>query len=129
MRLMLEVPALQRLASLPIQPNLGKARRLCDLAMEMARPGNVMAFLAVDRDFHLSLIDKIGNTRLTATVGTLRDQTRLCGIAHLDNEALEASAAEHYAILEAIRKRSPDQVTKLLTAHLGHVAGDWSHEP
>lgn len=126
MRILLEVPALCRLAEMEPQPNLEDSKRLCGRVLEHARAGNVMAFLTIDRDFHLSLIRKIGNDRLTAAVETLRDQTRLYGMNHMTKEQLEESAQEHFAILDAIAGKQPDKVETLLKAHLQHVSAEWS---
>lgn len=128
-RVMLEVPTLQQLALMDPLPDLSDAFEWCERCTEYAAAGNVIAFLAADRDFHLSLISKLGNQRLTESVGNLRDQTRLYGIKHLEDEGLTSSAGEHPPLLDAICQHDSDKVGRLLRNHLGHVLGDWSNTP
>lgn len=126
MRLMLEIPPIVKLAELDTQPDLSQALKLCKKADRAAAAGNVMEYLSIDRDFHLSLVETNGNRRLVQTIGNLRDQTRLYGIAYIGPPALASSAQEHFEILDAIRERNPRRVRELLQVHLEHVLGDWS---
>lgn len=125
MRMMLEVPAMLHLASMEKLPDLSEAIDLCDRGAAAAKQGDVMAYLALDRDFHMALLGKQGNQRLMRAVGTLRDQTRLYGIAHLEKDALEESAMEHKRILRALTQRHTEDVAKLVRAHLAHIVNEW----
>jgi DNA-binding GntR family transcriptional regulator len=128
LRLMLEVPTIAAIAATP--PGSEEIEAYLELASvieQTAEAGDTAAFLEADRDFHLALLAHSGNNRLVELVSRLRDQARLYGVAQLARQGgLEASAREHRAIIEAIRRGDPAQVTALLTHHLGHTRGIWA---
>ncbi len=77
--------------------------------MERAEAADVAGFLVADREFHLGLLELLGNRRLVRLVAQLRDQTRLVGLTELAREGnLTASAREHRDILTALRTRDAD---------------------
>jgi DNA-binding GntR family transcriptional regulator len=126
-RTLLEVPAVEQLAVGGPDLDLTDVQALCRRIEKAATEGDIDAFLAVDRDLHLQLIAKLGNTRLVDLVGNLRDQTRLYGLGHLvGTPRMTASAHEHSQILEAIAAGQSTQAGALMRAHLGHVRGDWA---
>ncbi|HTW97884.1 MAG TPA: FCD domain-containing protein [Acidimicrobiales bacterium] len=109
-------------------PSRGRARDLAAEGLVEAAPkAGGAAFLEADRAFHLTLLGAFGNRRLVELVSRLRDQARLFGVERLAREhALETSAGEHRRIVEAIRARDTEQVTKLVTDHLRHTRGIWA---
>ncbi|WP_018075681.1 GntR family transcriptional regulator [Novosphingobium nitrogenifigens] len=125
-RVMLEVPAIEALAAMDPVPDLSDAEALCRRCARAAEMNDIIGFLAFDRDFHLALIAKLGNRRLTDTIGTLRDQTRLYGLHNFGEGGLTGSTDEHLALLEAVRRRDPATAGALLRHHLDHVVGDWA---
>jgi DNA-binding GntR family transcriptional regulator len=126
-RTLLEVPAVEQLASLRPAPDLADVQDLCVRIEKAASEGDLDGFLVVDRDLHLQLIAKLGNGRLVDLVGNFRDQTRLYGLGHLvGTPRMTASAHEHTEILGAIAAGRSEQAGALMRAHLGHVRRDWS---
>ena len=77
--------------------------------------------IAVDAD---SAADGGGFAR---TVAQLRDQTRLYGLASLAKaHQLDAAAAEHHDLIDALAAGDVPAAERLMAAHLAHVRGDWA---
>jgi DNA-binding GntR family transcriptional regulator len=128
MRLLLEVPAVARLANGDLPG--GRAARLTDLVDTIertARSGDLTGNLAADRDFHLTLLAAGGNSRLVGSVARLRDQTRLHNLRAINADGrLIASADEHRPLLTAIMRHDKRTAERLMRQHLRHIRQDWS---
>lgn len=127
LRLMLEVPAMQLLGEAGIAGREGKARLHAEECAAAAAAQDVTRFLSADREFHLALLELLGNGRLVKFVATLRDQTRLYGLQNLARDGqLRTSAEEHEALLAALVAADGDRAAEVMTKHLGHVRSDWA---
>lgn len=128
MRLMLEVPAVARLARDGLPGD--RAARLTDLATtieQAARSRDLTGNLAADRDFHLILLAAGGNGRLVRAVAQLRDQTRLHNLRTINADGrLVTSADEHRPLLAAVMRRDERTAERLMRQHLEHIRQDWS---
>ena len=128
MRLLLEVPAVARLAKGDLPGD--RVARLTDLVNtieQAARSGDLVGNLAADRDFHLSLLAAGGNSRLVGSVARLRDQTRLHNLRAINADGrLVASADEHRPLLTAIMRHDERTAERLMRRHLEHIRQDWS---
>jgi DNA-binding GntR family transcriptional regulator len=130
LRLALEVPAMGRLAALSPAPDLAALRPLARELERQAAAGEIVPFVASDREFHLGLVGRLGNRRYVDLVGLLRDQTRLFGLAGLGGgPELVASAREHAELLDLIEARDEAGAQRLMTAHLHHARGLWAGRP
>jgi len=126
LRLMIEAEAVRKIASAG-PTDLSHERGLAETVTKAAESGDVVAFVANDRDFHLTLLDRLGNGRLTRTVGRLRDQSRLYGLQRMvGTPQLTESAHEHLAILDAVEAGDAALTAKLMTQHLKHARGMWA---
>jgi DNA-binding GntR family transcriptional regulator len=127
LRVMLEVPALAAVIERASDAGLsGLETRLAELEAAAAN-SDVAAFLVADRAFHLELLALAGNHRLVRIVAELRDQARIVGLQSLAAaEALEATAAEHRPILEALHARDVSAAQRFMTIHLEHTRGAWA---
>jgi DNA-binding GntR family transcriptional regulator len=56
---------------------------VCRQIEQTAAAGDLAAYLAADRDFHLGMLALASNTRLVEIVSSLRSQTRLLGLPPL----------------------------------------------
>jgi DNA-binding GntR family transcriptional regulator len=128
MRLLLEVPAVARLAAVDLPGEV--AARLTELAgtiEQTARSGDLIGNLAADREFHLTLLAAGGNDRLTDAVARLRDQTRLGNLRAINADGrLIASADEHRPLLTAVIGHDQRAAGRLMRGHLEHIHQDWS---
>ena len=130
LRMMLEVPAMGRLAELGLGAHAGAVRAAARHCEEAARRQDLSEFLVTDREFHLGLLELLGNGRLVKFVGQLRDQTRLYGLQVLAREGrLQESAAEHVELLAAIDDGDADRTALVMARHLAHARSDWGPGP
>jgi len=126
-RTMVEVPAMAEVAQVVAGAPLPRFRQLAEQITEAARDGNLTAFLELDRQFHLGLLDLLGNRRLVALVGQLRDQARMQGLQKLaDRGELTHSGEEHVAIVDAIESGNAELTAELTRKHLAHSRGIWA---
>ncbi|NKQ59403.1 GntR family transcriptional regulator [Amycolatopsis sp. K13G38] len=126
LRVMLEVPAMGRLAGLhpAIDQKFGE---LASDTVVSAVNGDMVRYLEADRQFHLGLLSMLGNNRLVDIVGDLRDRTRLVGVRKLSETGqLEHSAREHHTLLAALGKGDSAAAEEVMLQHLNHIQGDWN---
>lgn len=128
LRVLLEVPAMRRVAELGVgEADRSRFEGLAREVSDSEQNSDIVGYLEADRQFHLGLIDLLGNKRLTSLVERLRDQTRLYGLKDLSEHGLlHDSAAEHLPILEALVAGDAPLAERLTTAHLAHIQGDWA---
>ncbi|SNT50752.1 GntR family transcriptional regulator [Rhodococcoides kyotonense] len=126
LRIMLEVPAMGRLAAnrTKIDP---KFSELATDTVVCAVNGDMVQYLDSDRQFHLGLLALLGNSRLVEIVGDLRDRTRLVNVQALSKEgSLEKSAREHHTLLDALIAGDGARAEEVMRKHLHHIPGDWN---
>ena len=128
LRAFLEVPAVRAIAEAGVSAD--DVARLRPLAAEIeaaARRRDFVAHVAVDLEFHLSLLALGGNPRLVELVRSLRMQSRLYGLrSDGDLDPLFASWHEHAELLDRIEARDEDGAEALMRRHIGHVRGIWA---
>ncbi|MER5217124.1 GntR family transcriptional regulator [Streptomyces sp. NPDC002838] len=127
LRTMLEVPAMVELAERADREPVAGFRQLAEQLTDTARQGDLVPFLDLDRQFHLGLLELLGNRRLVAMVGQLRDQARMEGLQKLaDQGELTQSGEEHLAIVDAIASGDAELTAELMRKHLTHSRGIWA---
>jgi DNA-binding GntR family transcriptional regulator len=127
LRMLLEIPAMKLVIERASDEALEQLEQPL-VALERAADRNdVAAFLVADREFHLALLALADNGRMGEIVASLRDQTRIVGMHSLaEAGALEATAAEHRPILDAVRARDVETARSRMTTHLEHTRRDWA---
>ncbi|MEO3796204.1 GntR family transcriptional regulator [Nonomuraea sp. B10E15] len=129
-RLTLEVPAMGRLADLRPEPELEKLRPMAEELVEHAANGDMVAFVVLDSEFHLSLTALLGNPRYVELVRVLRYQTRLSALPKLRGAApLVESAREHVRLLDLLAAGDRPGAEALMTTHVNHARGLWAGRP
>jgi DNA-binding GntR family transcriptional regulator len=127
LRTMLEAPAMSEVTELLDGQPIPKFRQLAEQITEAAREGDLTSFLDLDRQFHLGLLELLGNRRLVAMVGQLRDQARMQGLQKLaDQGELTRSGEEHIEIVDAIEAGDSELAADLMRKHLAHSRGIWA---
>jgi DNA-binding GntR family transcriptional regulator len=127
LRMLLEVPALKLVIERASDAGLRELEEPLSALEAAADRNDVAEFLLADRDFHMGLLRLAGNQRMVEIVAGLRDQTRLVGLRSLAAaDALQASAAEHRPILEAMRRRDVAEAERVMVIHLEHTRGVWA---
>ena len=128
-RIMLEVPAMARLAGLndKVAARKKEFTATASSIVKAAKSRDIFGYLEADRNFHIGLLGILENEQLTAIVENLRDQARQYGLKALSERGdLVKSAEEHQPILDAIIAGDAEKTTKLMTSHLSHHVGDWA---
>ncbi|MFF3336990.1 GntR family transcriptional regulator [Streptomyces sp. NPDC002888] len=127
LRTMLEAPAMSEVTELLAGRPIPQFRQLAEEITDAAREGDLTSFLDLDRQFHLGLLELLGNRRLVAMAGQLRDQARMQGLQKLaDQGELTRSGEEHIEIVDAIESGHADLAAELMRKHLAHSRGIWA---
>ena len=127
LRLLLEPPALERVAGRLSRDEISRCRKYVEQGIATARSGDLAGFLEADREFHLTVVSALRNRRLVAFLSQLRDQTRLYGLRALaDQGLLLASAREHEELLHAVEEGDAAGAREAMVRHLMHTRGAWA---
>ena len=127
LRLLIEVPAVVMVAGHLTSKDQRRCAELAKKAGECVAGGDLTGFLENDRLFHESLLLPLGNRRLSALVGELRDGARLWALPSLSrSEPLTASAHEHDELLRALANGDAESARKIIVHHLEHTRGLWA---
>lgn len=130
LRRMLEVPAVRTIAEQQLVNDEPRLREMASRIDYFAQQADFVMFLDADRDFHLSLLECGGNLRLVEIVRSLRDQTRLYGLAGIaGSPQLMESSHEHSSLLDAVVAGDGELATQILSTHLDHTRGLWAGLP
>jgi DNA-binding GntR family transcriptional regulator len=123
LRLMLEPRAMSMLANEAHSHTaaLKGLQEIAEMTVSSARDGELLGHLESDRNFHLGLMQLVGNRHLTEFVMRLRDQTRRYSIKAMPPEQLVANAEEHYELLKAIIEGNPQSAEDVMVRHLHHL--------
>jgi len=128
-RSLIEIPTTVSLAATADPVALEALRPAAEESVTAAATGDLIAHVEADMRFHLGLLALAGNDHLVEVVRDLRKRSRLYGLHALVRAGrLEASAAEHLDILDALIARDEEAVRAVMTRHLGHVRGLWAAE-
>ncbi|MBA3381943.1 MAG: GntR family transcriptional regulator [Actinobacteria bacterium] len=125
-RLLLEVPSTVEVAEVIEPDRLDHLSKIASEIFLAAGEGQLIAYLDLDRSFHVELISRLGNDRLTDLVDRLRRQTRLFGLDQLvESGRLHESAQEHHDLIAAMRARDTAATESIITSHIKHTRGLW----
>jgi len=126
-RALIEIPTTVSLATTADPVRLEQLRPVAQEIVTSAASGDLIAYVEADLRFHLGLLALAGNGHLVEVVRDLRRRSRLYGLTALAQQGrLQASAAEHLELLDALLAQDPAAVREVMTRHLGHVRGLWA---
>jgi DNA-binding GntR family transcriptional regulator len=127
LRVLVEAPAVEQIAGRLSLEELAACRHEVERGTRAAVAGDLAEFLEADRQFHLRLLEVLGNARLVDLVDNLRDQARLYGLSRLTaTGGLVASAEEHERLLAAVEANDSASAREQMTLHLKHTRGAWA---
>ncbi len=128
LRLLIEVPTVERIARAGVAPDV--VERLRALAADIEAAGQRRDFVAhnkIDMQFHELLLMQSGNEQLVRTVMALRRRARLSGIAELaDRDQLAPTLHEHTELVDLIEEGDASGAKTLMAHHIGHVRAEWA---
>ena len=127
MRVLIEVEAVRQAAARDIgHRQIEKIVQLAQRSIEALPPTRedpALPYLNADHDFHMAVVDSIGNSRWSKTISNLRDESRVNGAYRYleDNQGLQHSAREHVDIAKAVQERDPEKAATLMLKHLEYA--------
>ncbi len=102
----------------------GIERQYADATTEEESLAAATAFLECDREFHRALVERAGNSRLTATVEGLWAQISVFQKAGTHRRGwTEMAIAQHRAIIAALLNDDVDRAVAELRNHIEMVKG------
>jgi DNA-binding GntR family transcriptional regulator len=127
LRMLIEVPTTARLAGRLDEAAVGSLRELAAAIEAAAAAGDLIGYVAADREFHLTLLGYGGNRHLVDLVADLRSRARLYGLGRLaDTGRLVDSAREHVTLVNLLARGDATAATHLIRHHIQHVRGIWA---
>lgn len=124
LRLQVEVEAVRRVAATGIDQSQAQLiGQLAEKTAELARPEEIGQYLEVDQQFHIAIVDLMGNRRWTEIVENLRDQSRVNGYYDFlaNDEHLVHAAEEHVRIARAVTDGEAELAAALMVQHLEYA--------
>jgi DNA-binding GntR family transcriptional regulator len=122
LRLLLEVPVVERVASAPPPGLVDALYEELEAMAEAADAGDEGVFMAHDQLLHDLVLSAGGNRRLAASIAHLREVTRLLGASTVgQSRDLAAIADEHRPIVRSIEAHDPAGAVSAMRAHLEHT--------
>jgi DNA-binding GntR family transcriptional regulator len=128
LRALIEIPVIRRIATVGVAATVIERLRPLAIAIEEAAARrDFITHVAIDLEFHLTLLAQVHNPRLVEIVRSLRTSSRLYGLKTLtEGSALVDSSHEHTELLDLIEARDADGAEALMRRHLTHVRGIWA---
>jgi DNA-binding GntR family transcriptional regulator len=128
LRALIEVPTVGRIAESGIPPEVAdRLRSLGEGIEQAATDRDLITHVALDLEFHLTLLGLAGNSHLVETVRTLRSRSRLYGLRSLaERDALVPSSREHVELVDLIVAGEAATAKRLMNRHIRHVRGIWA---
>ncbi|MBX9590414.1 MAG: FadR family transcriptional regulator [Hyphomonadaceae bacterium] len=127
---LLEVRAIIEPAAAKLAAQRASPRQILDIeraysAMAASLPGNLKACCKFDLALHEGIIAAAGNVFLSRFAAIIRTALLTAFRLSADaRQAYEASLAEHWAVTDAIRRRSPGEAERAMRALLKVAARD-----
>ncbi|MDN6740766.1 MAG: GntR family transcriptional regulator [Corynebacterium casei] len=127
MRVLIEVEAARQAATRDIGieaiENIVRLAQRSIEALPSTREDPALPYLNADHDFHMAVVDSIGNSRWSKTISNLRDESRVNGAYRYlkDSQGLQHSAREHVDIAKAVQERDPEKAAALMLKHLEYA--------
>jgi len=134
-RLIIEVPAVSYAALHGGDELVARLRAEVEAMRAAAADDDEALFMAHDRVFHETIVDVMGNIRLTRVLSTLRDTTKLRWASTVGPlRSLADIEHEHAPIIDAIERRDPvaaaagmeEHIVRTATLHQERILGDTS---
>jgi len=133
LRMLIEVPTVRELAARcddDLAPEVEALRETAREIVALAVEPDLIRYVEVDRQFHVTLLALNGNRHLVEEVARLRARSRLYGLQQLAARGqLEASAHEHEELVDLVLARDADAAAELMHRHIAHVRGAWAGRP
>ncbi|AOA57452.1 GntR family transcriptional regulator [Acinetobacter larvae] len=122
-RLMLEVPLIRRATELRREQDVEQLNQIFEEFKQKATSGDITGTLRADRDYHLALLQIVGNQKAIDIISNSRNQVLIAGSATIPHsrscvETFEDHLQLHHAFIEGEASQAAD----LMKAHIINTA-------
>ncbi|WP_155892988.1 GntR family transcriptional regulator [Intrasporangium chromatireducens] len=128
LRILIEVPIVGHIAQFWDEQRRGAFEHLRKHAFDLQRlagEGDLIAYVQVDRTFHLQLLAISGNQHAVAAVGALHTRGRLHGLQKLaERGELMAHARDHEHLLSLLLRRDGEGASLVMRRHIACMGSD-----
>jgi len=119
MRRILETEAAAKAAERIDRPTLlGLEATLRQFSKSKKTSASITRWVKLDDEFHAAIASAAGSPRLAADINRYRQLHRVFNRSHTDASVLQQAAEEHQRILDALKKRDPEQARQTMQVHL-----------
>lgn len=123
LRELLESYATRNAVPLLTDEDLARIDQLFETAVTAVEEGKLDLYLEMDTAFHSLLIERADNSRMIATMESLRNLIRReRALSVRSPENVHETIAEHQRIMEALHRRDGESAGRLMGEHLRAVA-------
>lgn len=99
--------------------DLKKIDKIINKQKRLAARDEMVAFIEIDKEFHLFLASKMGNQQIEDILQNLRDQIHLMGIRAIqERPRWQQVIKEHHRIFSALKEKDGQKAHKELVQHL-----------
>jgi DNA-binding GntR family transcriptional regulator len=124
LRELLEGAAVKRAAITFPSEDLQKGEALLEKMREAYKAGDTESYATPSQDFHYLFIRAFGNQRMMNTLKTFRDQLeRIRRTVNATPGNIPLFIKDYEIILEALKKREPEEAERALLAHMRRAKG------
>lgn len=119
LRAWIEAPAMREVAAVFPRERISEFRAMADSIVRAVDEGDLGCHVDADVAFHRGVLALLGNRRLLEVVDSLRQQSRMVGLAaQLDTPELRQSATEHHLMLDRFMDHDGPGVEELVRSHI-----------
>ena len=122
-RLMLEVPLVRRATEVRTEKDIQQLDRIFEEFRQKASSGDITGTLKADRDYHLALLQIVGNQKAIDIISNTRNQVLIAGSATIPHSrcCLE-TFNDHLQLHEAFVNGEAQQAANLMKSHIINTA-------
>ncbi len=130
LRALVEIPVMASIAAActgPVADAVEDLRPVAQDIIDAAKDKDLQRYVLKDTEFHLRFLALHGNATIVEIIRELRGRARLYGLSELARAGvLSESAREHLRIVDAALDQDAEEMTLLMTSHIGHVRKLWA---
>lgn len=133
LRILIEVPVMAFVAEAcegDIAVEVERLRPVAQRITEAAAAGDLITYTEADIEFHTRFLALHGNHHVVSVVRDMRHRSRLYGLEALAQAGvLSQLSREHELMVDAALRRDRDDMSRIMTQHLGHIRSTWAGRP
>lgn len=122
-RLMLEVPLIRRAAEVRTEQDLQQLNTIFENFKQQATSGDATGTLKADRDYHLALLQIVGNQKAIDIISNTRNQVLIAGSATIPHSrSCMQTFEDHLELHQAMLDGDAEKAAEAMRAHIINTA-------